>query len=57
MPSSISKSKFEASQSASVSLSPGFGLSLQTKVVMEICLELGYGVVVRATAKLSLINH
>ena len=45
MPSSISKSKFEASQSASASPSPGFGLSLQTKVVTEICSELGYGVV------------
>ena len=45
MPSSISKSKFEASRSASASPSPGFGLSLQTTVVTEICSELGYGVV------------
>ena len=45
MSSSISKSKFEVSRSASASPSLGFGLSLQTKVVMEICLELGYGVV------------
>ena len=45
MPSSISKSKFEASRSASASPSPGFGLSLQMTVVMEICSELGYGVV------------
>ena len=45
MPSSISKSKFEASRSASASPSLGFGLSLQTKVVTEICSELGYGVV------------
>ena len=45
MPSPISESKFEASWSASASLSPGFGLSLQTKVVTEICLELGHGVV------------
>ena len=45
VPSSISKSKFEASRSASASPSPGFGLSLQTTVVMEICSELGYGVV------------
>ena len=45
MSSSISKSKFEVSWSASASLSLGFGLSLQTKVVMEICSELGYGVV------------
>ena len=29
----------------SASPSPGFGLSWQTKVVMEICSELGYGVV------------
>ena len=45
MSSSISKSKFEASRSASASPSLGFGVSLQTKVVMEICSELGYGVV------------
>ena len=45
MSSSISKSKFEVSWSASASPSLGFGLSLQTKVVMEICLELGYGVI------------
>ena len=45
MSSSISKSKFEVSWSASASLSLGFGLSLQTKVVMEICSELGCGVV------------
>ena len=45
MPSSISKSKFEASRSASASPSLGFGLSLQTKVVTEVCSELGYGVV------------
>ena len=43
MSSYISKSKFEVSQSASTSPSPGFGLSLQTKVVTEICLELGCG--------------
>ena len=29
----------------SASLSPGFGLSWQMRVVMEICLESGYGVV------------
>ena len=45
MSSSISKSKFKVSQSASASPSLGFGLSLQTKVVMEICSELGYGVI------------
>ena len=45
MSSYISKSKFEVSWSASSSLSPGFGLSLQTKVVTEICSELGCGVV------------
>ena len=45
MSSYISKSKFEVSRSASASLSPGFGLSLQMKVVTEICLELGCGVV------------
>ena len=45
MSSSISKSKFEVSRSVSASPSPGFGLSLQTKIVMEICLELGYGVI------------
>ena len=45
MSSYISKSKFEVSQSVSASLSPGFGLSWQTKVVTEICSELGYGVV------------
>ena len=45
MSSYISKSKFKVSWSASASLSPGFGLSWQTKVVMEICSELGYGVV------------
>ena len=45
MSSYISKSKFEVSRSASASLSPGFGLSWQTKVVTEICSELGYGVV------------
>ena len=45
MSSYISKSKFEVSRSASASLSPGFGLSWQMKVVMEICSELGYGVV------------
>ena len=41
----ISKSKFEVSQNVSASPSPGFGLSWQTKVVTEICLELGYEVV------------
>ena len=41
----ISKFKFEVSWSASASPSLGFGLSWQTKVVTEICLELGYGVV------------
>ena len=45
MSSSISKSKFEVSWSASASPSLGFGLSLQTKVVTEICSELGCGVV------------
>ena len=45
MSSYISKSKFEVSQSASASPSPGFRLSLKMKVVMEICLELGCGVV------------
>ena len=29
----------------SASLSPGFGLSWQMRVVMEICLESGYGVI------------
>ena len=41
----ISKSKFEVSWSMSASPSSGFGLSWQTKVVTEICLELDYGVV------------
>ena len=41
----ISKFKFEVSRSTSASLSSGFGLSWQMKVVMEICLELDYGVV------------
>ena len=45
MSSYICKSKFEVSQSASASPSLGFGLSWQTKVVTEICSELGYGVV------------
>ena len=45
MSSYISKSKFEVSRSSSASPSPGFGLSWQTKVVTEICSELGYGVV------------
>ena len=45
MSSYISKSKFEVSRSASASPSPGFGLNWQTKVVTEICSELGYGVV------------
>ena len=41
----IPKSKFEVSRSTSASPSSGFGLSWQTKVVMEICLELDYGVI------------
>ena len=41
----VEHAKFEASRSVSASPSPGFGLSWQTKVVMEICSELGYGVV------------
>ena len=45
MSSYISKSKFEVSRSASASPSPGFGLSLQTNVVTEICSELGCGVI------------
>ena len=43
MSSYISKSKFKVSRSTSASL--GFGLSWQTKVVTEICSELGCGVV------------
>ena len=39
MPSSISKSKFEASRSASASPSPGFGLSLQTTVLSPLTLQ------------------
>ena len=45
MSSYVSKSKFKVSRSVSASPSPGFGLSWQTKVVTEICSELGYGVV------------
>ena len=41
----ISKSKFEVSWSSSASLSSGFGLSWQTKVVTEMCSESDYGVV------------
>ena len=41
----ISKSKFEVSRSTPASLSSGFGLSWQMKVVTEICSELDYGVV------------
>ena len=45
MSSYVSKSELEISWGASASPSLGFGLSWQMRVVMEICSELGSGVV------------